>query len=225
MNGFVNVAPQSVSDADGSNIRMKSFDPEQANQYEFGLKTNLYKEIISATISYYNIDVKNRLMTDPTNINNSIQGGEVNSKGVEVSFTANPMEGLNIIAGFSNNKSEVTKDNPGDGYLGLRPEEAGPETLVNFWANYKVKSGKLKGFGLGLGGNYASEYKTLNRANIGTFSLPSYTIVNSAVSYSNDKFNLAFKLNNVFNEKYYSGWSTVTPQRLRNVTASLAYTF
>jgi iron complex outermembrane receptor protein len=225
MNGFINQAPVSVSDVDGTNSRMQIFDPEQANQYEFGLKTNLYKDIISASISYYNIDVKNRLMTDPNNINNSIQGGEVNSKGVEVSFTANPMKGFNVIAGFSNNKSEVTKDNPGDGYLGLRPEEAGPETLVNFWANYTLTSGKLRGFGLGFGGNYASKYKTLNRANIGTFALPSYTILNSALSYSNDKFNLVLKLNNVLNEKYYSGWSTVTPQRLRSLTAGLTYKF
>jgi hypothetical protein len=32
----------------------------------------------------------------------------VSSKGVELSFTANPMKGFNVIAGFSN-KSEVTK--------------------------------------------------------------------------------------------------------------------
>lgn len=225
MNGFVNVTPREVSEVDGSNPRMESFDPEQANQYEIGLKTNLYKDIISASISYYNIDVKNRIMTDPNNINNSIQGGEVNSKGIELSFTANPVKGFNIIAGFSNNNSEVTKDNPGDGYLGQRPEEAGPETLVNFWANYTLTSGKLKGFGIGFGGNYASEYKTLNRANIGTFELPSYTVLNSALSYTSDKFNIALKLNNALNEKYYSGWSTVTPQRLRSVTAGLTYKF
>lgn len=225
MNGFTNVTPKQVAEVDGSNPRIKSFDPEHANQYEFGLKTNLYKEIISATISYYNIDVKNRLMTDPNNINNSIQGGEVNSKGFEVSFTANPAKGFNIIAGVSNNKSEVTKDNPGDGYLGLRPEEAGPETLVNLWANYTLTSGSLKGFGFGFGGNYASEYKTLNRANIGTFELPDYTILNSSLSYNNDKFNITLKVNNLLNEKYYSGWSTVTPQRLRSLTAGLTYKF
>lgn len=225
MNGFINVAPQQVSDVDGSNPRMKSFDPEQANQYEFGLKTNLYKDIISASISYYNIDVKNRLMTDPNNINNAIQGGEVNSKGVEVSFTANPMKGFNIIAGYGYNDSEVTKDNPGDGYLGLRPEEAGPENLVNLWANYTFLSGDLKGFGFGFGGNYASEYKTLNRSNIGTFELPSYTVLNSALSYNSDKFNITLKVNNLLNEKYYSGWSTVTPQKLRSLTAGLMYKF
>lgn len=225
MNGFQNVAPTTVADIDGSNPRTKEFDPEQANQFEVGLKTSLYKDIISASVSYYDIRVKDRVITDPNNINNSIQGGEVESKGVEVSIVANPIKGLNVIAGFSHNEAEVTKESPGDGYLGLRPEEAGPETLVNLWANYTVTEGQLKGFGIGFGGNYASEYKTLNRANTGTFALPDYTVLNSAVSYDNDKFNVSLKLNNMLNEKYYSGWSTVTPQRLRSITAGVTYKF
>ncbi len=164
-------------------------------------------------------------MTDPNNINNAIQGGEVKSNGVEVSLTATPMAGLNLIAGYSYNHSEVTKDNPGDGYIGFRPEEAGPENLINFWANYTQATGKFKGFGIGFGGNYASEQKTLNREAIGTFELPSYTIINSVVSYSNDKFNLSLKLNNILNEEYYTGWSTVSPQKLRNLAAGLTYKF
>jgi len=225
MNGFQNVAPTTVADLDGSNPRTKEFDPEQANQFEVGLKTSLYKDIVSASISYYDIRVKDRVITDPNNINNSIQGGEVQSKGVEVSIVANPIKGLNVIAGFSHNDAEVTKESPGDGYLGLRPEEAGPETLVNLWANYTITNGQLRGFGIGFGGNYASEYKTLNRATTGTFALPDYTVLNSAVSYDNDKFNVSLKLNNMLNEKYYSGWSTVTPQRLRSITAGVTYKF
>lgn len=223
-NGFVNVAPGQV-DVDGINTTLGTFDPEHANQYEFGFKTNLYKDIISAAVSYYNIDVKNRLMTDPNNVNASIQGGEVNSKGVEVSFTANPAKGFNIIAGYSYNDSEVTRDYIDSGYLGMRPEEAGPATLVNFWANYTMTTGKLEGFGIGFGGNYASEYAVLNRANIGTFNLPAYTVLNAALSYNNDKFNFTLKLNNIANEEYFSGWSTVTPQNLRNIMGGLAYKF
>jgi iron complex outermembrane receptor protein len=225
MNGFQNLAPVTVTDIDGSNPRIKEFDPEQANQYELGLKTSLYKDVISASVSYYNILVKDRVITDPNNINNSIQGGEVQSKGVEISIVANPIKGLNIITGFSHNEAEVTKETPGEGYLGLRPEEAGPETLVNFWANYLIPEGQLKGFGIGFGGNYASEYNTLNRANIGTFTLPSYTILNSALSYDSPKFTVSIKLNNLLNEKYYSGWSTVTPQRLRSINAGITFKF
>lgn len=224
MNGFMNVAPKQVSDPDGSNPRMQAYKPEHANQYEFGLKTNLYKDIISATISYYNIDVKNKVMTDLNNPNNSIQGGEVNSKGIEVSLTANPIKGLNIIAGYSNNKSKVTKDNPAGGVLGLRPIEAGPENLMNFWTNYTLVEGTLKGFGIGFGGNYASIQKPINIIS-GSFELPSYVVLNSGISYNNDKFNISLKLNNILNEKYYSGWGNVVPQKLRSLSAGLTYKF
>ena len=224
MNGFVNVLPSTVIDPISGNESIVTYDPEQANQYEFGFKTNLYKNIISATISYYNIDVKNKIMNDAA-FTTALQGGEVNSKGVEASVIVNPTKGLNIIAGYSNNKNEVTRDILDDSYLGLRTESAGSETLANLWANYALTSGKLKGFGIGFGGNYASEYKTLNRRNIGTFALPSYTVLNSSLSYNEEKFNITLKVNNLLNEKYYSGWSTVTPQRLRSLTAALTYKF
>ena len=224
MNGFTNKMPQQVSNLDGSNPRLQSFDPEHANQFEVGLKTNLYKDIVSATISYYDIDVKDKVITDPANFNNAVQGGAVFSRGFEVSLTANPAKGLNLIAGFSNNKSEVTNEVfENTGYLGLRPEEAGPETLINFWGNYAFQEGNLKGFGIGFGGNYASEYKVLNRSNIGTFQLPSYIVVNSVVSYNTNKFNISLKVNNLFNEKYFSGWSTITPQKSRSLKIGRAH--
>lgn len=225
MNGFAYVDPRQVADADGSNSRLQTFDPEHANQYEFGLKTNLYKDILSASLSYYNIKVNNRVMGDPNNINGAIQGGEMVSKGLDFSVTLNPIKGLNIITGYSYNDAEITKDNPDDGYLGLRPEESGPQNLANLWASYTLNQGKWKGLGFGFGGNYASEYKTLNRANIGTFTLPEYTVLNSSISYSTGAFNLIIKVNNLTNEKYYSGWSTVTPQRMRSLNAGITYKF
>lgn len=219
MNGFKNNAPTLQLDNTYSN-----FKPEHANQYEFGLKTNLYKDIISATISYYNIDVKDKVMSDAS-FTNFRQGGEVNSNGVEISFTANPIKGLNVIAGYSYNDSEVVKDELDDSYIGFRPEEAGPRALVNLWASYAFTDGSLKGFGIGFGGNHASEYQVLHRKNTGTFTLPDYTILNSALNYNTDKFNITLKVNNLLNEKYYSGWSTVTPQRLRSLIAGLTYKF
>ncbi|GAA5028980.1 TonB-dependent receptor [Marivirga lumbricoides] len=225
MNGFTNVPPQQVTDVDGSNPRIKTFDPENANQYEGGIKSNFLNNRISATASYYHITVANRLMTDPENINNSIQGGEVVSQGYELSLAANPVNGLNIIAGYSYNDSEVTKDFEASGYLGLRPEEAGPAELINFWASYTIPTGSLRGLGIGFGGNSASEYKTLNRAGTGTFILPAYQVFNASLSYSTFQYDLIFKVNNLSNEKYFSGWSTITPQNLRNVSLSLNFKF
>ena len=225
MNGFVNQAPVQVADVNGQNVRMKSLEPEQANQYEFGLKTNVWKEKIALTASYYNILVSNKVMSDPTNINDVIQGGKVNSKGVEVSLIANPIRGLNVVAGYSFNQAEVTQDDPANGYLGLRPEEAGPSRLGNFWLQYTLLSTKLQGLGIGFGGNHASEHLTLNRLVTGQFSLPAYTILNGALSYNTKSFDLILKCNNLLNRRYYSGWSTITPQQLRSVSLSFNYKF
>ena len=108
-NGFTNVAPQLVGDVNAGPQTLKTFDPEQANQLEFGVKANLFNNRFNATISYYDIKVKDKLMTDPDSPFNKIQGGEVESKGFEVEINANPVNGLNIRAGFSNNDSEVIR--------------------------------------------------------------------------------------------------------------------
>jgi iron complex outermembrane receptor protein len=225
MNGFTNLAPANVSDISGNNPTLKIFKPEQANQWEIGAKANVYQERISITASYYSIVVSNKTMPDPNNVNNVIQGGQVESKGIEFSVITNPLEGLSIIAGVSHNKNSVTKDAKDGGYLGLRTEEAGPANLINFWANYKCQQACLKGFSVGLGGNYAGEHKTLHRDNIGTFTLPSYTVVNGLIAYATNLYSLNLKIDNIGNVKYYSGWSTVTPQRLRTISIGCTYKF
>lgn len=225
MNGFTQLDPTQVADVDGSNPRIKVYEPEQANQYEFGTKLNIINDNATITASYYHIDVTNKLMADPNNVNNNIQGGAVVSKGFEASIVTNPIRGLNIVAGYAHNISEVTKDTPAGGYLGLRPEEAGPETLINFWANYTFLEGGLKNMSLGFGGNYASEHHTLNRANIGQFTLPSYTVLNSVIAYQWNQASIQLKVDNITNKRYFTGWSTVSPQQTRIVSLGLNYQF
>ncbi|SDQ46594.1 iron complex outermembrane recepter protein [Chryseobacterium soldanellicola] len=222
MNGFQNVEPVQNTDANGGKY-FAYFDPEHANQWEVGTKASLVKDKLSITASYYNIKVKDKVMPDPSNALNSIQGGQVESKGFEVSVVGSPITGLNIIAGFSHNDSDVTAGDPT--YIGYRPEEAGPKNIFNFWANYKVQEGALKNVGVGFGANSASELYTLNRAGIGTFALPSYTVFNAALSYNEDKYSLILKLDNIANKQYFTGWSTVSPQRLRTLSLSLNYKF
>lgn len=223
MNGFQYLTPQKVTDASSNNPSIKIFDPERANQWEVGAKANLIDNTLSLTASYYDIKVSNKIMADPANINNSIQGGEVFSKGFELSVVGNPVEGLNIIAGFSKNKSEQISGD--EAYNGLRPEEAGPEMLINFWANYKIPHGILKNFVAGFGFNHASEHKTLNRTGIGTFTLPEYTVANAMIGYHPENYSISLKMDNIGNTRYYSGWSTVTPQRLRTLSLALGFNF
>jgi iron complex outermembrane receptor protein len=224
MDGFSNVGPRQVDNLETGESRTLVFDPERAKQFEVGTKFNLLNNHLSATLSYYDIQVSNIVMQDAENPFNLVQDGEQYSRGFEASLTASPFEGLNLIAGFSHNNSELTESDQVD-FLGRRPESAGPETLANFWASYRFNQGNLEGFGLGFGGNYASENMIFNRQTAGVFTLPSYTILNASVFYNVDKFGINLKLNNLTNEEYYTGWSTINPQRPRNFAASLTYNF
>ncbi|HMF72680.1 MAG TPA: TonB-dependent receptor, partial [Flavitalea sp.] len=129
MNAFINVAPQLVSDPDGSNSHIKSFKAEQADQLEFGVKTNLLSNKLFATISAYDIKVSNRVTADPNNFYNSLQGGKVRSKGFELDINANPSTGFNLIAGYSYNETKVVAGDKDDFYSepGRSPGGQGPQ--------------------------------------------------------------------------------------------------
>ena len=223
-NGFTNVAPQLVGNPEDGPQTLKTFDPEQANQLEFGVKTNLFNNRLNVTASYYDIKVKDRVITDPASFFNKIQGGEVVSKGFEIEINANPISGLNIRAGYSNNDSETTKSDNTE-ILNRRPLEAGPETLYNLWASYEFQTGKLDGFGVGAGLNGASESFAINYESTGEFMLPNYTVVNASVFYQANKYRIGLKLNNALNEEYYKGWSTINPQMPRALLANISYKF
>lgn len=227
MNAFINVPPRQVSDPDGSNTRFKSFKPEHADQFEYGVKANLFENKLSATFSVYDIKVSDRVSDDPNNFYNYLQRGKVRSRGLEVDVKAYPLAGLSLIAGYSYNDIKIVNGDKNDFYAepGRNPGGQGPSNLVNLWANYKFAKGLLKNFGIGFGGNYGSEYKVIDNTNTGVFNLPAYTLLNAAISYNTSRFRISCNVNNLNNEVYYIGYWSVNPQEPRNYVVSFAYKF
>jgi iron complex outermembrane receptor protein len=219
MNGFTNSAPRSVNA--GGVTTTRTFDPEQANQFEGGVKADLFEGKLTGSLSYYDIKVSNTILS--VGENDFSQGGKNYSKGFEAEIAANPFPGFNIIAGYSLNSSKLTD---GDAeYEGRRPEGAGPRNLANAWFSYKILTGTVKGLGFGFGGNYASSNSIVNRATMGVFTVPSYTVLNAAVSYSMRHFNFGAKLDNLTDKQYYKGWSTLEPMRTRTIIGTVGYRF
>jgi len=224
MNGFRNVAPvtQPLPELDGT------FKPQQANQIEAGVKLDALNHKLSVTASYYNILVSN--MTRPATItkddsvyNYTIQDGTQRSSGLELDVMASPLPGLNIMLGYGYNDSKMEK---ADQYVeGRRPVTAGPEHMANFWISYTMLKGAVKGLGIGIGGNYASENIITNDLRTGTFTLPSYTVLNGTIFYDTKKYRLTLKLDNITDETYYLGWTTVERQMPRRLSASVAFKF
>lgn len=223
MNGFTNVAP--AEDINGTTRTPRVFNPEHADQLEFGTKLNLFEDKLYATFNYYKIKVTDRVY----NIRNSAtdityyQNGAQKNEGFEAEIIANPIPGFNIVAGYSYVDANVTK---GDiNTIGYRPTSAGAYNTANLWASYRFQENALKGFGLGFGGNYSGENKITNGLVTGTFTIPEYTVLNSSIFYGNEKFTLTLKIDNIANVDTYDGWSTIHPRNMRSASASFSYKF
>ncbi|GGA64507.1 TonB-dependent receptor [Flavobacterium palustre] len=208
MNGFTNLAP--VVQSDNSVLKL---DTQYGTQWETGVKFDIVRNRLNATVSYYDISVTNSTYKDAAT-NNTIQDGTQNSKGVDVEVIANPVAGLNIVAGYAFNENTYTKSSPA--LLG-KSLAASPKNAANIWASYTLPEGKMKGLGIGVGGNYVSDswFETTN-----TFVLPSYTLLNGALFYDQPKYRISLKGNNLLNEKYWN--ATGMPQKTINFLVSLA---
>ncbi|MNE48732.1 ferrichrome outer membrane transporter [compost metagenome] len=97
--------------------------------------------------------------------------------------------------------------------------------MANLWVSYRLVKGPVKGLGLGIGGNYASENLVINNAYEGEFILPAYTVLNATAFYDLTKFRIGVKLDNLTNERYWIGYSNISPQKSRSISASLAFKF
>ncbi|WP_255563342.1 TonB-dependent receptor [Mucilaginibacter rivuli] len=224
MNGFKNVAPvtQPLADISGT------FKPQHANQLEGGIKLDAFESKLSVTASYYDIQVDNVTRTDVLtrdgkNYNITVQDASQLSKGVEFDVIANPINGLNVIAGFSYNDSKYTKSTVQ--LEGRRPNSAGAAQLANLWLSYTLHKGDLKGLGIGFGGNYAGKNMTANTLTTGVFTLPEYIILNGSLFYNTKTFRLGLKMNNLTGKEYFKGWSTIEVQAPRNVAANISFRF
>jgi len=212
MSGFFN---KSGNAKDGS-----AFKPEHADQMEFGIKADAFDHRLSGTVSYYDIEVKDVLRTDPDDANYSVQDGTQISKGVEVDITANPFTGLNFVVGYAYNDSKFTKaDATVDG---LRPALSGPDKMFNFWISYRVAKGKLQGLGAGVGGNMGSSSFQTNTQTAKVI-IPDYKMYDATVFYDQPKFRIGFKVDNITSEK---AWSVrLTPQAPARFLGSIALKF
>jgi iron complex outermembrane receptor protein len=221
MNGFSNVAPvtQPLPDISGT------FKPQQANQFEGGVKAALFGNRLNVTASYYDIKVDNITRVDVieregVNYNVTVQDGTQTSKGYELEVIANPVPGLNIIAGYAHNDSKLTKTTAA--LQGRRPAAAGPADLANCWISYSLFKGKLRGLGIGVGGNYTGKHLTANSATTGVFTFPSYTLLNATAFYETKWYRLGIKFDNITDEQYFIGQGVMSAQMPANVIANIA---
>lgn len=237
--------PNSGTTVDGEAIK-----PSIIDQYEVGVKKDFWKGLVSTNVTVYQITNSNLAQTAEFKADGTINtdttvkvlSGETKSKGVEVDITARPVEGLNIVAGYSYNDMRYTKTSlkAGSNIEGDRLART-PANTANLSFFYTLQSGFLKGVSFGaignyigkrIGGwnnNYIADPKDANNLIIRDREIPltGYTTVDVSAGYTWKKISILCKLSNITNELNYTVHEnySINPIAPRQVMTSLRYKF
>ena len=213
MNGFKNIAPSL-----NENSELVNWDPEEAKQIEFGVKFQLLDNVFTGTFSYYKIDITNTLRTINRGLGLNIQDGEAVSKGYEFDIIANPVDGLNLVGGYSLNDYEYL--NAANSLIIGNRAAYSPKRTINLWLSYRFMSGALKDLGLGFGGNFVSKVYV---SDINKFYIPEYHTMDATIFYNVENLRLGLKINNLADKKYWNNYGI--PQKPRSVSSNITLTF
>ncbi|WP_166333110.1 TonB-dependent siderophore receptor [Sphingobacterium chungjuense] len=213
-----------ISDVSGTVALSK---PETANQWEGGLKADLLKGRVNASLSYYDITVSNSLQNNGLTTDGGFlvqdQLGERTSRGVELEVNAYLVKGFTVIGGVSYNDSKISETTDAS-TLGRRPTTGAAPWQANFYANYNFLDGALKGLAFGFGGNHVGAIPIFNTTTA-VFELPKYTVLNANAYYDYKQFRIGLRMDNLTNERYWIGYSTANAQPTRNIIGNITYRF
>lgn len=222
----------------GTDIDGKALPPSIIDQYEVGMKNDLFNGFLSANITVYQIRNSNLAQTSlangNTNTNIKELAGEITSKGIEVDIISKDWKGVSLIAGYSYNDTRYTKSNT---YIVGSQLRYNPNHTANASLYYqfgKLNIDWLKGFNAGAGILYIGERMAgrstrLTVANDAYTLIPlnAYTTVDASIGYSRNNTSLRVKMSNIFNSMSYNVHddNSVNPIAPRIITVSVAHTF
>jgi iron complex outermembrane recepter protein len=151
----------------------------------------------------FDLKRQNVLTTNPLNALQSVQTGEVTSRGIELEAVANVTSELKVTGSFTNFHIFVSKDlNPA--LIDTVPTNT-PSTIASLWGDYTFKTGPLTGFGFGAGVRY-NGISYADTAN--SLVVPEYVVGDAAVHYEIRNWRFAVNVTNIADKIYVGSCST-----------------
>lgn len=225
----------------GTDVNFAPMTPSIIDQYEVGVKNDLFGGKMSTNVTWYKIINNNLAQTAVLgadglpNSNTNIKEftGKTASEGLEIDLTGKLAKGLNFLAGYSYNfyryiKTAASGITEGERVIGSTPHSA------NGTVFYTFGSGQVKGLKLGASAFYVGErfsgFQTLKAPAVAR-GLPiivsGFTTVDLSAGYSFRKLSILGKVSNITNElNYYVHENySINPIPPRMFSATLAYKF
>jgi iron complex outermembrane receptor protein len=198
--------------------------PETAEQFEAGLKTEFFDKRLTSSVSYFHLTKQN--MSVPiigTAFSQAI--GEARSQGIEMDISGRIADGLNLIASYAYTDAVILKGTNAGKRLWNVPRNSG-----SFWAKYDLQQQELRGLSFGAG-VYFQDQREGDNAN--SFELPGYGRLDALVKYQlpiiKAKTTLQFNVENLLDHQYYAATSNsntfITPGAPRTFIGSVKVEF
>lgn len=180
------------------------FDPQIGEQFEAGIKTQLFDQRLRATLAYYHLTKDNILVNDlsTANLYDKIANLQ-RSQGIELDMTGYLSNNFSLIGSYAFTDARIIKDYNG-GTQGNRLNNV-PEHSGSLWLKYDMNGYAARdGFSAGLGGVAAG---TREGDNANSFQMPGYVRMDAFVAYKQkvggSRISAQFNIRNLLDKRYY----------------------
>ena len=227
----------------GRDIYNNALQPSLVDQYELGIKNDFYQGKLSVNLTAYRIKNNNlaqmaQYKADGTTINADVNVkelvGETKSDGLELDITGHPLQGLDLMAGYSYNNMRYTKTPATKGFIVGERLVNTPAHTANASAFYTFTKTAVKGLKVGVMGVYIGDRfggwnntkeqtQTYNRL----IAVDGYVTLDLSAGYSFKKISVMAKVSNVtntFNYYVHENYS-INPIPPTQLIATVTYKF
>jgi outer membrane receptor protein involved in Fe transport len=204
---------QSISNDLG--IRAKAFDDQL-------LASLVLFKTSRTNLAYTNPDYDSSAVTP--DIDPYFYDGSEDTKGVELDLNAylSDQWKVNLNAVYQDARDN---QNPNSSDYGQR-QKGVPYVTAGAWVTYAAELGLSAPLSLSLGAKYVDERSTHSSSfGIPDGYVPSYTVIDSAISYDVERYKVQLNINNIFNETYYDKAMFLggLPGEARNAKLTVTY--